>query len=80
MRLMHAALIALVLLMLWYGSARADWQVHQFDGVTWEPAVSPKGYRAMVNIEKSACELDLASLRNIKPAGTRLECKFVRDR
>lgn len=77
MRLIHIALIALGLVMLCYGAARADWQVHEWTGKAWEPAISPRGYRAAILIEKAACEMDLANLLMIKPDGTRLQCRQI---
>ena len=69
------AMIAGGFVLLAYGCAKADWQVHQYDGHDWHPAVTPKGRYATVNIEKTACELDLASLAMLKPSGTRLQCR-----
>ena len=72
------AIIAFGLVLLGWGCARAEWQIHEWTGATWEPAITPKGWRAAILIEKSACEIDLASLANMKPAGTRLQCREVR--
>ena len=52
----------------------ASWQVQEWDGAAWAPAVTPKGNTAAFNAEKTACELDLASLSTVKPSGTRLRC------
>jgi len=54
--------------------AGASWQVQEWDGAAWAPAVTPKGHTVVVNAEKTACELDLASLSTVKPSGTRLRC------
>ena len=54
--------------------AGASWQVQEWDGTAWAPAVTPKGNTAAVNAEKTACDLDLASLSTVKPSGTRLRC------
>lgn len=67
-------LIAAGLVLLTYGIAKADWQVQEWDGTAWAPAVTPKGNTAAVNAEKTACELDLVSLSTVKPPGTRLRC------
>ena len=74
------ALIAVGLVLLWYGAAKADWQVQEWSGAQWAPAVTPKGNTAISNVEKTACELDLASLSTVKPAGTRLRCGRVKRR
>lgn len=68
------ALIAFGLVLLFWGAARADWQVQEWDGLQWTTATTPKGNVAAVNIEKTACELDLASLSSVKSSGTRLRC------
>ena len=68
------ALIAFGFVLLCWGVAKADWQVQEWDGTAWAPAVTPKGRAAAANIEKTACELDLASLSTVKPSGTRLRC------
>ena len=52
----------------------ASWQVQEWDGTAWAPAVTPKGNTAAFNAEKTACDLDLASLSTVKPSGTRLRC------
>ena len=67
-------LIAAGFVLLTYGIAKADWQVQEWDGTAWAPAVTPKGNAAAVNVEKTACELDLVSLSTVKPSGTRLRC------
>jgi hypothetical protein len=67
-------ILAAGLVLLAYGIARADWQVQEWDGTAWAPAVTPKGNTASVNAEKTACELDLAGLSTVKPSGTRLRC------
>ena len=67
-------LIAAGFVLLTYGIAKADWQVQEWDGTAWAPAVTPKGRTAGTNIEKAACDLDLASLSTVKPSGTRLRC------
>ena len=67
-------LIAAGCLLLTHGLAKADWQVQEWDGTTWAPAVTPKGNTAAFNAEKTACDLDLASLSTVKPSGTRLRC------
>jgi hypothetical protein len=67
-------LIAAGLVLLWCGGARADWQVQEWNGEAWAPATTPKGRTVAVNIEKTACDLDLASLSMVKPSGTRLRC------
>jgi hypothetical protein len=67
-------LIAVGFVLLTYGIAKADWQVQEWDGRAWAPAVTPKGNTASINDEKTACELDLASLSTVKPSGTRLRC------
>jgi len=71
-------LIAVGFVLLTYGIARADWQVHEWDGQQWAAAVTPKGRTVAVNAEKTACELDLASLSLVKPAGARLRCSKVK--
>lgn len=71
-------LIAVGFVLLTYGIARADWQVHEWDGQQWAAAVTPKGRTVAVNIEKTACELDLASLSMVKPSGTKLQCSKVK--
>jgi hypothetical protein len=68
------ALIVFGFVLLCWGVAKADWQVQEWDGTAWAPAVTPKGRTAGTNIEKTACELDLASLSTVKPSGTRLRC------
>lgn len=68
------ALIAFGFVLLLWGVAKADWQVYEWDGQQWAAAVTPKGRTAAVNAEKTACELDLASLAMVKPSGTRLRC------
>lgn len=67
-------LIAAGFVLLTYGIAKADWQVQEWDGTAWAPAVTPKGHTAGTNIEKAACDLDLASLSMVKLSGTRLRC------
>jgi hypothetical protein len=67
-------LIAAGFVLLTYGIANASWQVQEWDGTAWAPAVTPKGNTASVNAEKTACDLDLASLSTVKPSGTRLRC------
>lgn len=67
-------LIAAGLVLLTYGIAKADWQVQEWDGTAWAPATTPKGNTAAINVEKTACELDLVSLSTVKPSGTRLRC------
>lgn len=67
-------LIAAGFVLLTYGIANASWQVQEWDGTAWAPAVTPKGNTAAVNVEKTACELDLVSLSTVKPSGTRLRC------
>lgn len=67
-------LIAAGFVLLTYGIAKADWQVQEWDGTAWAPAVTPKGNTAAFNAEKTACELDLVSLSTVKPSGTRLRC------
>jgi hypothetical protein len=67
-------LIAVGFVLLTYGIAKADWQVQEWDGTAWVPAVTPKGRAAAANAEKTACELDLVSLSTVKPSGTRLRC------
>ena len=71
------ALIAVGLVLLWYGAAKADWQVQEWDGAQWAPAATPKGNVAAINVEKTACELDLASLSTVKPSGARLRCHRI---
>lgn len=71
-------LIAAGFVLLTYGIARADWQVQEWDGTAWAPAVTPKGNTAAFNAEKTACDLDLASLSTVKPAGARLRCSKVK--
>jgi hypothetical protein len=71
-------LIAAGFLLLTHGLAKADWQVQEWDGTAWAPATTPKGNTAAVNAEKTACELDLASLSTVKPSGTRLRCSKIR--
>jgi len=68
------ALIAFGFVLLCWGVARADWQVQEWRGEAWAPATTPKGRTVAVNAEKTACELDLASLAMVKPSGTRLRC------
>lgn len=68
------ALIAFGFVLLLGGVARADWQVQEWSGEAWAAAVTPKGRTVAVNIEKTACELDLASLAMVKPSGTKLRC------
>jgi hypothetical protein len=68
------ALIVVGFVLLCWGVAKADWQVQEWDGTAWAPAVTPKGNTAAVNAEKTACELDLVSLSTVKPSGTRLRC------
>ena len=72
------ALIAFGVVLLCGGTAGADWQVQEWDGQQWAAAVAPKGRTVAVNIEKTACELDLASLAMVKPAGARLQCSKVK--
>lgn len=67
-------LIAAGFLLLTHGLAKANWQVQEWDGTAWAPAVTPKGSTAGTNSEKTACDLDLASLSTVKPSGTRLRC------
>jgi len=67
-------LIAASFVLLTYGIAKADWQVQEWNGTAWAPAVTPKGNIASINAEKTACELDLASLSTVKSSGTRLRC------
>ena len=67
-------LIAVGFVLLWCGGAKADWQVEEWDEQQWAAAVTPKGHTVAVNIEKTACDLDLASLAMVKPSGTRLRC------
>jgi hypothetical protein len=67
-------ILAAGLVLLAYGIAKADWQVQEWGGKEWAPATTPKGNTASVNAEKTACELDLASLSTVKPSGTRLRC------
>jgi len=71
-------IIAAGLVLLTYGIARADWQVHEWDGQQWAAAVTPKGRTVAVNIEKTACDLDLASLAMVKPPAARLRCSKVK--
>ena len=68
------ALIVFGFVLLCWGVAEADWQVQEWDGTAWVPAVTPKGNTAAVNAEKTACELDLVSLSTVKPSGARLRC------
>lgn len=72
------ALIAVGLVLLWYGAAKADWQVQEWSAGEWTTAITPKGNSAAVNVEKTACELDLASLSTVKPPGARLRCERVK--
>ncbi len=72
------ALIAFGFVLLCWGVAKADWQVQEWDGRAWAPATTPKGNIASINAEKTACELDLASLSTVKPSGTRLRCLKVK--
>ena len=72
------ALIVAGLVLLFYGAARADWQIQEWDGKQWAPAMTPRGHYTKINIEKSACELDLANLRMLKPSITQLECRRVK--
>lgn len=72
------ALIAVGFVLLFWGAARADWQVHEWDGREWSPAMTPRGRLATINIEKAACEMDLANLSLFKPAGTKLQCRRVK--
>jgi len=71
-------LIAVGFVLLTYGIARADWQVHEWDGQQWAAAVTPKGRTVAVNSEKTACDLDLASLAMVKPPAARLRCSKVK--
>lgn len=72
------ALIVAGLVLLIYGSVRADWQVHEWTGKDWQPARTLRGHEAKINIEKSACEVDLSNLAMIKADGTRLQCRKVK--
>ncbi len=72
------ALIVCGFVLLCWGVAKADWQVQEWDGTAWVPAVTPKGRAAAANAEKTACELDLVSLSTVKPSGTRLRCLKVK--
>lgn len=71
------ALIAFGLVLLFWGTARADWQVQEWVGGAWVAAATPKGH-PIVTREKTACELDLASLSTVKPSGTRLRCLKIK--
>ena len=71
-------IIAAGLVLFTYGIARADWQVHEWDGQQWAAAVTPKGRTVAVNSEKTACDLDLASLAMVKPPAARLRCSKVK--
>lgn len=68
------ALLAAGLVLFWYGTAKADWQLQEWSAGEWTTAITPKGNSAAVNVEKTACELDLASLSTVKPPGARLRC------
>jgi hypothetical protein len=52
--------------------------VQEWDGTAWVPAVTPKGRAAAANAEKTACELDLASLSTVKPSGAKLRCSKIK--
>jgi hypothetical protein len=69
-----ASVVALGVVLFTYGCAKADWQIQEWTGKEWTTATTPKGNIAAVNVEKTACELDLAGLSAIKPSGTRLRC------
>lgn len=71
-------MIVFGLVLLFWGAARADWQLQEWDGAAWRVAATPKGRAAAANIEKTACELDLASLSTVKPSGTRLRCSKIK--
>jgi len=72
------ALIAFGFVLLLGGVAKADWQVQEWSGEAWAPATTPKGRTVAVNAEKTACELDLASLAMVKPPAARLRCSKVK--
>jgi hypothetical protein len=72
------ALIVVGFVLLCWGVAKADWQVQEWDGTAWAPAVTPKGRAAAANVEKTACELDLVSLSTVKPSGARLRCSKIK--
>lgn len=72
-----AMLVAGVVLML-CAAAMADWQVHEWDGRQWVPAQTPRGREAKINVEETACLLDLAGIAMFKPDGTRLQCRKVK--
>lgn len=71
------ALIAFGLALLFWGVARAGWQIHDWDGEAWAPARTPRGYIAKINLEKSACEMDLVNLLMARSFAARLQCKHV---
>ena len=75
---MTRCIVALIAFGFVCGVARADWQVQEWNGEAWAPAVTPKGRTVVVNVEKTACELDLASLSMVKPSGTKLQCSKVK--
>lgn len=69
------ALIVAGLVLLIYGSARAEWQVHEWTGKDWQPARTLRGHEAKLNAEESACLVDLVNLMMFRPDGTRLQCR-----
>lgn len=71
------AMIVAGLVLLTYGCAKADWQVHEWTGTKWEPARTPRGLVAKPNVEETACLLDLVSLSLFKADGTRLQCRRI---
>lgn len=74
------ALIVAGLVLLFYGGAKADWQIHVWNGKEWVPATSLRGRPVAINIEKEACEMDLANWRmvTLPPDGIRFQCRRVK--
>ena len=72
------AVVTLGLVLFFSQKAKADWQIVMQENGKWVPWVSPKGYIAARLSTYEACQLDLASARNV--TGRLLECRNVKGR
>jgi hypothetical protein len=74
MRLVYA-MLALGAVLLIAGAAKAEeWRVHEWNGKSWIPAETPKGYPARTVDGRQACLMELVDIANVKPSSVRLQC------
>lgn len=73
------ATISFGFVLLVYGCAKADWQVHMEVAGVWIPAVSTKGYTAKIfpDDERYKCAWSLVEVSYGVASGTRLQCRRI---